>query len=263
VFLVSVLSAPLDLTNHWVGYFCLFILILAYIAAMLEEVIELRKSKPMLLGAALMWLAIAFIYRLEGSPDLAVKAFKENLLAYTELFLFILVSMTYLNVMEDLKIFDVLRSWLVIKKLSYRQLFWFTGILSFVLGIICSGLTVGLLMGAVAIAVGKEKPRFISLACINIVVATNAGGTFSAVAGISTLFVWQKGILGFIELLNLFIPSLVNFLVPAAIMHFSVPRGVPTIEVQLKPMLRGAKRVLVLFAVTIILAGAALLGRRR
>jgi Na+/H+ antiporter NhaD/arsenite permease-like protein len=253
--LFSALSTScLDLTHHWVGYLSLIILALAYITAMLEEIIELRKSKPMLLGAGLMWLIIAVIYKQQGIPEIAVNAFKENLLAYTELFLFILVSMTYLNVMEDLKIFDVLRSWLVIKKLSYRQLFWFTGILSFVLAIFCSGLTVGLLMGAVAIAVGKEKPRFISLACINIVVATNAGGTFSAVGGISTLFVWQKGILGFIELLNLFIPSLVNFLVPAAIIHFSVPRGIPAIQANLKPMLRGAKRVLFLFAITIILA---------
>jgi Na+/H+ antiporter NhaD/arsenite permease-like protein len=255
VILVSALpTSPLDLTHNWVGYFSLIILALAYIAAMLEEVIELRKSKPMLLGAGLMWLLIAVIYQQQGIPQVAVNAFKENLLAYAELFLFILVSMTYLNVMEDLKIFDVLRSWLVIKKFSYRQLFWFTGILSFVLAIFCSGLTVGLLMGAVAIAVGKEKPRFISLACINIIVATNAGGTFSAVGGISTLFVWQKGILGFIDLLTLFIPSLVNFLVPAAIIHFSVPRGTPAIQTQLKPMLRGAKRVLFLFGITIILA---------
>lgn len=253
--LFSVLSTfPLNLTHHWVGYLSLMILALAYIAAMLEEITELRKSKPMLLGAGLMWLTIAFIYKQQGIPEVAVNAFKENLLAYAELLLFILVSMTYLNAMEDLKIFDILRSWLVIKKFSYRQLFWFTGILSFVLATFCSGLTVGLLMGAVAIAVGKEKPRFISLACINVVVATNAGGTFSAVGGISTLFVWQKGILDFTDFITLFIPSLVNFLVPAAIIHFSVPRGIPTTEAMLKPMLRGAKRVIFLFVVTIVLA---------
>ena len=48
-------------------------------------------------------------------------------------------------------------------------------------------------MGAVVIAVGGQNTRFVSLACINVVVAANAEGSFSPFGDITTLRVWQKG----------------------------------------------------------------------
>jgi Na+/H+ antiporter NhaD/arsenite permease-like protein len=218
---------PLDLTHHWAGYFSLVVMVLAYVAAMLEEVTHMRKSKPMLFGAALVWFAISLVYRQQGQVDAAVTAFTSNLLAYIELLLFIMVSMTYLNAMEDMGVFNGLRIALVRLHLGYRALFWVTGILVFFISCVVNGLTAGLLMGVVVIAVGRDCPRFVSLASINIVVATNAGGSFSPLGGISTLFVWQKGMLEFTQFFTLFVPSLVNFLVPALAMHFAVPSGKP------------------------------------
>ncbi|WFP50871.1 sodium:proton antiporter NhaD [Methylomonas sp. EFPC3] len=245
---------PLDLTGHWAGYISLLVMVAAYVAAMLEEVTELRKSKPMLLAAALIWFVIVLAYREQGLDELAVAAFRSNLQTYIELLLFIMVSMTYLNAMEDMRLFDALQVWLVSQHLSYRQLFWMTGFLVFLLSCVVNGLTAGLLMGAVAVAVGKNNPRFVSLACINIVIATNAGGSFSPLGGISTLFVWQHGILGFTEFFKLFLPCLVNFLVPALAMHFALPQEVPSIEMADVALPRGAKRLLFLFGVTIALA---------
>lgn len=244
----------LDLTHHWAGYFSLTVMVAAYIAAMFEDVTELRKSKPMLLAAALIWFVIVLTYQQQGNDEIAVTAFKSNLQSYIELLLFIMVSMTYLNAMEDMRIFDALKIWLVSKHLSYRQLFWITGFMVFFLSSVVNGLTAGLLMGAVAVAVGKDNPRFVSLACLNIVIATNAGGTFSPLGGISTLFVWQKGILGFTEFFKLFLPCLVNFLIPAVVMHFVVPKDKPTIDAVQIQLPRGAKRIIFLFGGTISLA---------
>ena len=248
-------ARPLDLTHSWAGYVSLIVIVLAYIAAMLEDVTFLRKSKPMLLGASLVWLAILVAYRQQGGDmQLAVSGFRENLLAYIELLLFIMVSMTYLNDMEDMRVFDALRVRLMRLDLGYRALFWMTGVLVFFISSVVNGLTAGLLVGAVAIAVGRDSPRFVSLACINIVVACNAGGSFSPLGGISTLFVWQGGVLQFTQFFTLFIPCLVNFLVPAAIMHFAIPRGKPDVEVEAIDLPRGTKRIIFLFGVTIALA---------
>lgn len=244
----------LDLTHHWAGYFSLVVMVAAYIAAMFEDVTELRKSKPMLLAAALIWFAIVLSYQQQGNDQLAVMAFKSNLQSYIELLLFIMVSMTYLNAMEDMRIFDALKVWLVSKHLSYRQLFWITGFMVFFISSVVNGLTAGLLMGAVVVAVGKNSPRFVSLACINIVIATNAGGSFSPLGGISTLFVWQHGMLGFFEFFKLFVPCLVNFSIPALAMHFALPKDKPAVETEQVKLPRGAKRIVFLFAVTISLA---------
>jgi Na+/H+ antiporter NhaD/arsenite permease-like protein len=246
-------DVPLDLTHHIVGYLSLFLTVAAYVAAMSEDVIDLRKSKPMVLGAALVWFAICIYYALHGEAKVAAVAFESNLLAYIELLLFILVSMTYLNAMEERGIFDGLRIWLLNKQFSYRQLFWITGFLAFVLSTVVSGLAVGLLMGAVASAVGKKNPKFIGLACVNIVVAVNAGGTFCPLGGISTLFVWQRNILHFREFFALAIPCLINFLVPAFVMHFCVPKATPAISSRTIMLRRGSKRIMLLFALTLVI----------
>jgi Na+/H+ antiporter NhaD/arsenite permease-like protein len=244
----------LDLTHHWVGYFSLTVMVAAYAAATFEEATELRKSKPMLLAATLIWLAIILIYQQQGNDQLAVTAFKNNLQAYIELLLFIMVSMTYLNAMEDMRIFESLKCWLVSNHFSYRQLFWVTGWLAFYVASVINGLTAGLLMGAVVISVGKDCPKFVSLACINIVIATNAGGSFSPLGGISTLFVWQHGMLTFTEFFKLLIPCLVNFLIPAVAMTFAIPKDKPSIKTERVVMSRGAKRIIFLFGLTIFLA---------
>lgn len=247
-------NPPPDLTRHWAGYFSLVVILIAYILAMLEDVTMLRKSKSMILGGTLVWFVILLAYKQHGDLKPAVDAFKANLQAYIELLLFIMASMTYLNAMEDMHIFEALRNWLVGARFGYRKLFWITGVLVFFLSTVINGLTSGLLMGTVIMAVGKGNPRFVSLACINIVVATNAGGSLSPLGGISTLFVWQKGLLGFTEFFTLFIPCVVNFLVPACIMHFAVPKGSPVLETETIHLQRGAPGVIFLFLLTIGMA---------
>jgi Na+/H+ antiporter NhaD/arsenite permease-like protein len=137
------------------------------------------------------------------------------------------------------------------KQFSYRQLFWITGGLAFLLSMVINGLTVGLLMGAVVVAVGEDKPKFIALACLNVVIAANAGGTVSPLGGISTLFVWQHKILHFTEFFALMLPCLVNFLVPASIMFFSVPKEKPAVTHQDIWLRRGSKRIVFLFVLTL------------
>ncbi|CAA9892845.1 Na(+)/H(+) antiporter NhaD [Candidatus Methylobacter favarea] len=248
---ISSLPKALDLTHHIVGYLSIAVTALAYVAAMSEEVIELRKSKPMVLGSAVVWFAICIHYALQGEAKAAAIAFESNLLAYIELLLFILVSMTYINAMEERGIFDGLRIWLLNRQYSYRQLFWITGVLAFLLSTVISGLAVGLLMGTVAAAVGKDRKEFVGLACVNIVVATNAGGSLSPLGGISTLFVWQHKILHFHEFFSLALPCLVNFLLPAAVMHFFVSKETPAASTSTIWLRRGSKRVILLFIVTL------------
>jgi Na+/H+ antiporter NhaD/arsenite permease-like protein len=253
--LQSAAAGP-DLSHHWVGYCSLLLILVAYVSAMLEDATKLRKSKSMVFGATVVWFLVVLAYRGQGDTHPAVAAFEANLQSYMELLLFIMASMTYLNAMEDMRVFEALRNRLIGSRLGYRQLFWLTGILAFFLSTAVNGLTAALLMGAVVMAVGKDNPRFISLACINIVVATNAGGSLSPLGGISTLFVWQQGLLGFTQFFTLFVPCLVNFLVPALFMGFAVSKTCPVLETRPVRLQRGALGVIFLFGVTIALAVA-------
>jgi len=244
----------LDLTHHFVGFMALVVFIVAYGFVMAEEFTHLRKSKPVLLAAGIIWAMIAAVYANHGLPHAAEQAVRHNILEYAELFLFLLVAMTYINAMEERLVFDSLRAWLVRSGFSYRQLFWLTGVLAFFISPVADNLTTALLMCAVVLAVGRDNLRFVAIACINIVVAANAGGAFSPFGDITTLMVWQKGVVDFWTFFSLFIPSVVNWVVPAAVMHFAVPDEQPPTSSEVVIMKRGAKRVILLFLCTIATA---------
>ena len=252
--LAADIAPPLDLTGHWVGPVSLVIFVLAYGLVILEEFTQLRKAKPVMLAAGIIWGLIAFVYLQQGEAEATAQAARHNLLDFAEVFLFLLVAMTYISVLDERNVFEALRSWLLSRGFSYRQLFWLTGTLAFAISPLADNLTTALLMGAIVVAIGVDNPRFLAIACVNLVVATNAGGSFSPFGDYTTLMLWQKDLVELPNFLRLFLPALVNFLVPALIMSFAVPRDAPRPPVSRVSMRRGAKRIMVLFALTLVTA---------
>jgi NhaD family Na+/H+ antiporter len=243
-----------DLVSHPVGYISLAIFVLAYVLVVAEEFTHLRKSKPVIIAAGVIWGIVAWASGRSGLGHVVEEAARHNLLEYAELMLFLLVAMTYINAMEERQVFDALRSWLIRRRFGFRALFWLTGTLAFLISPVADNLTTALLLCAVVLAVGGGNSRFVTLACINIVVGANAGGAFSPFGDITTLMVWQKGVLGFGAFFALFIPALVNYLVPAAIMHFAVPDEYPESGTEQVFMKRGARGIIALFLLTIVTA---------
>ncbi|ARP45450.1 Na(+)/H(+) antiporter NhaD [Vibrio alginolyticus] len=244
----------LNLVNSGVGYAALIIFSIAYILVMLEEYLKMRKSKPVLLAAGLIWILIGYTFAQHNQPEIAKSALEHNLLEYAELLLFLLVAMTYINAMEERKLFDALQAWMVGKGFGFKKLFWLTGFLAFVISPIADNLTTALLMCAVVMKVSGDNPKFVNLACINIVIAANAGGAFSPFGDITTLMMWQAGHVSFAEFIPLFVPSLVNYLVPAFLMSLFVPNTKPNTIHQHVELKRGARRIVALFILTIATA---------
>lgn len=246
----------LDLTHSFYGYLALAVFFIAYMFVILEEKIHLPKSKPVLVSAAIIWLIVAIYCHQTGQGELARSTLEHNFLEYTELFFFLLVAMTYINSMMERNVFEALRQWLVQKGFSYRSLFWLTGFLAFFISPIADNLTTALILCAVIMAVGRDNKAFISVSCINIVIAANAGGAFSPFGDITTLMVWQREVLPFAAFFKLFIPAVVNFVVPAAIMQFAIqsggqPSAAGKDAVSIKP---GGLGIVVLFLLTIVTA---------
>ncbi len=239
------------LTTSLFGIVSVVLFISAYSLVIFEEQLHLRKSKPVLLAAGLIWTLVAITFQQMGHPTAAEEAVRHNLLEYAELFLFLLVAMTYINAMDERNVFQALRSWLVNRGFSLRAVFWVTGFLSFVISPVADNLTTALLMGAVAMAVGGKDTKFVAIACVNIVIAANAGGAFSPFGDITTLMVWQKGIVQFQEFFAIFLPSLINWVIPAAFMNFAIAKATPKPSKDQYVMKLGAKRIMILFLLTI------------
>lgn len=235
------------------GLVALLLFVVIYGLVIFEEQIHLRKSKPVVLGAGILWALVATYAMRTGESTIAIASLRHYFLEYAELLLFLVVAMTYVNALEAHGLFLTLKSRLVRLGLSYRQMFWLLGILAFFLSAIADNLTTALFMSAVAIAIGKGKPRFIQVSCIALVVASNAGGAFSPFGDITTLMVWQKGFLSFGQFFKIFIPSVVNFVVPSLCMHYAIPTGKPPVIKDNTAVSAGGYGILCLFLVTIAL----------
>jgi Na+/H+ antiporter NhaD/arsenite permease-like protein len=162
--------------------------------------------------------------------------------------------MTYINTMGERGVFDSLKAWLVNKGYTLRAIFWLTGILAFFISPIADNLTTALLMATVVMAVGGANTKFVAVACINVVIAANAGGAFSPFGDITTLMVWQKGVIEFHEFFVLFIPSVVNWIIPAFIMSMAIENAKPTADIIHHELKEGAFVVVGLFLLTITMA---------
>ena len=155
----------IDLTTSYVGYISLIIFVLAYALVMVEEFSHLRKSKPVIISAALIWGIIAFY--LSSQPgshsENLEQALEHNILEFAELFLFLLAAMTYINSLQERNVFDFIRYKLISKGFNFRQLFLLTGVITFFLSPIADNLTTALVMCSVLIACGKGNNKFLSI----------------------------------------------------------------------------------------------------
>ena len=244
----------IDMTSSVYGLIAIIVFICAYSLVIAEEFLQLRKSKPVILAAGIIWTLVAIAYIQQGDTHTAGIMIRHNILEFAELMLFLLVAMTYINTMQDRNVFDALRGWLISHDFSYKGIFWITGLLAFFISPVADNLTTSLVMAAVVMAVAADNKKFIVIACINIVVAANAGGAFSPFGDITTLMVWQKGMLDFATFFNLFAPSVVNWLVPAMCMSFVITKGAPSQTTEKAKIKEGGLITIGLFIITIALA---------
>lgn len=244
----------MELLNHPISIISLLIFVIAYGLVVTEEITHLRKSKPVLFAAGMIWAMIAWIGAKNDFSHSVEDAIMHAFSEFSQLMLFLLVAMTFINSMTERNVFEKLRSKLLAQDYSYKKLFWITGFIAFFLSPIADNLTTALTMCAVVMSVGVGNKKFVSISCVNIVVAANAGGAFSPFGDITTLMVWQTGTVEFVQFFWLFLPSLVNYIVPAFIMSLFIDGSSENVKnnpVQLK---RGAKTIILLFLVTIFFA---------
>lgn len=203
----------------------LAVFVIAYAFVFAEERLNLRKSKPVMVAAGLIWILVAAGFAADGRGAEVTQKIRDVVLEYAELLLFLLSAMSFVNALIERRLFDALRARLTVAKVSVRGVFWLTGLGAFVLSPVADNLTTALVMGTMAMAALGQQKKAIVITLVSIVVAANAGGAFSPFGDITTLMVWQKGKVEFFEFFRLFVPSLVNWLVPALLMSLFLPRS--------------------------------------
>ncbi len=151
----------MELLNHPVGIISLILFVIAYIFVMTEEVTHLRKSKPVLFAAGVIWAMIAGVGSKMGYSEHVEEAIMHAFSEFSQLMLFLLVAMTFINSMSERNVFEKLRSRLLAQDYSYKNYSGLQDLSLFFLSPIADNLTTALTMCAVVMAVGSRKLKIL------------------------------------------------------------------------------------------------------
>ena len=133
---------------------------------------------------------------------------------------FLMGAMTIVEIVDSNGGFNFVRD--AIKTRSKRKLMWRVAFMTFFLSAILDNLTTSIVMIMILRKlVDEKKDRLIYAALV--VIAANSGGAFSPIGDVTTIMLWIKGVIttqGVIT--EIFIPSLVSMLIPAAIISLQL-----------------------------------------
>lgn len=207
------------------------VFVFGYLCIALESLTKVNKAAI----ALLMFVACWTLFMLDpgsyisgavgGNVATAVSEVMEKHLGSTATTLFFLMgAMTIVEVVDQNGGFNFVRN--VMETKSKRALLWRIAFMTFFLSAILDNLTTSIVMIMILRKlVSDHKDRIIYASLV--IIAANSGGAFSPIGDVTTIMLWNKGLItagGVIK--ELFVPSIVSLVVPAYILSLSLKGGI-------------------------------------
>lgn len=215
------------------------VFIIGYLCIAIESVTKVNKAAVALLMFVFCWTLFmldpnAYMPGVTGQDLInQVSHVIEKHLGSTSTTLFFLMgAMTIVEVVDQNGGFNFVRD--VMKTKSKRTLLWRIAFMTFILSAILDNLTTSIVMVMILRKlVHSHEDRLIYASLV--IISANAGGAFSPIGDVTTIMLWNKGVitaLGVME--EIFLPSVVAMVVPAFIMQYSLKGELEMAEVNMK-----------------------------
>ena len=203
------------------------VFVIGYLFIALESLTKINKAAV----ALLMFVACWTIFMIDPGSYLSaaigphagnvVSEVIEKHLGSTSTTLFFLMgAMTIVEVIDQNGGFNFVRD--TLKTKSKKTLLWRIMFMTFVLSAILDNLTTSIVMVMILRKLVESKKDRLIYASL-VVIAANSGGAFSPIGDVTTIMLWNKGLItaaGVIK--EIFIPSLVSAVIPAYILSLSL-----------------------------------------
>ena len=200
-----------------IGYFCIAI----------ESVTKVNKAAVALLMFVATW-TLFMIAPESYLPD-AIGALKASVVSTTiehhlgstaTTLFFLMGAMTIVELVDQNGGFNFVRD--TLKTKSKRALLWRIAFMTFILSAILDNLTTSIVMIMILRKLVAEKKDRIIYASL-VVISANSGGAFSPIGDVTTIMLWNKGVITAAGvIMEIFIPSLVSMVIPAYILSLSL-----------------------------------------
>lgn len=197
--------------------------VFGYLLIALESFVKIDKAAIALLMFVLCWTLFMVSpesYIGGSGEDLLgrVSGIIEHHLGSTSTTLFFLMgAMTIVEIVDQNGGFNWVRD--VMKTRGQRKLLWRIALLTFVLSAILDNLTTSIVMVMILRKLVPDRDHRILYASM-VIIAANAGGAFSPIGDVTTIMLWNKGVITALGVISeILIPSIVAMAVPALIMQ--------------------------------------------
>lgn len=200
---------------------------IGYFFIAIESVTKINKAAVALLMLVLTWSLFMIApdsYLPAAVGDHVASAVSEVIerhLGSTSTTLFFLMgAMTIVELVDQNGGFNFVRN--MIQTRSKRSLLWRIAFMTFCLSAILDNLTTSIVMIMILRKLVSERNDRIIYASL-VVIAANSGGAFSPIGDVTTIMLWNKGVITAAGvILKLLIPSLVSMVIPAYLLSLSL-----------------------------------------
>lgn len=203
------------------------VFIMGYMCIALESLTKVNKAAVALVMMVACWTLLmldpgSFLPAAIGeNVASAVSEVIERHLGSTSTTLFFLMgAMTIVEVVDQNGGFNFVRD--IMKTKSKKALLWRITFMTFLLSSILDNLTTSIVMIMILRKLVQDhKDRLIYASLV--VIAANSGGAFSPIGDVTTIMLWNKGLISAAGVIKeLLLPSLVSVIIPAYILSLSL-----------------------------------------
>ncbi len=220
------------------------VFVVGIIAIAFEDKIKINKSATALLMSIILWIMLMF-----GGQNILHERQNSDFLRYVQR-----AEITYLSVQEQITtylterafiphlgdvaqtLFFVMCTMLIVsivdkhggfqsiaffmRTRNKRKLLWYVSFASFFFSALFDNLAAAIVLISILRRLVPDATDRMKYACM-VVLAANAGGSWSPIGDVTTLLLWTGGnISAGHQITHVFLPALVNMLVPLTIAHF-------------------------------------------
>ena len=199
--------------------------VIGYLCIALESVLEINKAAIALLMCVGCWTLLmlgvqGFFPEVPDGVSYVSERIQHHLGDAGETLFFLMGAMTIVEIVDSNGGFNFVRD--MMKTRSKRKLMWRVAFMTFFLSAILDNLTTSIVMIMVLRKLVRSREERLIYAGL-IIISANSGGAFSPIGDVTTIMLWIKGVITTQGVLTeIFVPSLVSMIIPAAILSLSL-----------------------------------------